>query len=597
MRFLHPLSKALPLLLLLSTVCAIPNILVDPVLMSDDEANLRPTHDGPEIHVASFRKEVVHKNNEFRRENKVANSDTEVVRHDGKEAHIDFHDESHDTYVSLINATPYRWHLVYSHSYQLKRWNHEWPTWIMPGASVTVRVNNFGYGKKALRDSAGEVTYELLKTKKPASFQVQYRPGKQHSVWVQFRDQLKTPDTVRLDTARNLGFSREPGGVGFMLAGTEGDFVSNNGPVQWMQSQLSEIGNLSLREILLPRSHQSGMWTCAFGLGPEPDEGFGSGPQPGGGFGIGPDLAGNIVTQNLTLFHQLRDGGVRVIDYRPMMWRRRLHAGHGSFFAPGINAIVGAPLDRMIHDCNKFTRQYPGELIIWDIHDPVNGDLNYKGFNDANMLTLWSKLMKINWRIALPLEQDVTRRPLNFFISPDVMAPGRSSVLIRVPASWTQFNGYPGIKHGFVTSDLMPLNSRSSNTYEPDKMFLDQLKHLNESRPSRDSVMHNMDWVLDQTRLIRTPIYADPIIDTSRGTWPALFGRLWRALSDTRYPNMISLDYIQGDSLKTMAMVVNKCFAARRCGPLGGKVKPIPEEEDADPDETGFWDAEGSRGI
>ncbi|KAG5993813.1 hypothetical protein E4U54_003272 [Claviceps lovelessii] len=561
------LIKALPLLALLSTVSALSTIHVDPVNVQEGDGIVDQTK-VPGVQVASFRKQVVHINTQYKRNMsvRIPKKDEDIPQKDVKPGFTKGPFNLLDTYVSLINATPYRWHLTYNSSYQLKNWDHEWPTYIMPGASVTVHANNHG---QANDDSAGEATYELEQTKQPASFQVQYRSGTRHDVWIQFRDQLKTLNND-VGSELNLGFLRTPGGVGFVLAGKEGDFVSNNGPAQWMQSQLSDIGHLPLRELLLPRSHDSGMWV--------------------GNHRLGVGLFGSSLTQNKTLYYQLDHGGIRVVDYRPFLLRKSFYAAHGVMLGPFFHGYLGASLTDMIAEFNNFTQQHPGELYIWDMHgdDARSGDRHYQPLNDTEFDVLFQELKTIRWRAAVPDNQDLTLRPLNSFISPETRQTGRSSVLIRVPASWAMRTSFPGPKEGFISAASFPLTSRRTKTEHLNNLVVDQIKRLREARPSRNSTMHNMDWFFTQTDYHASFPWL-PITELSRASWRALYGRFWRALSDTTYPNMMSLDAIHDSSLKALAMVVNKCLAARRCGSLGGKVTVPKRKEDVDKEGGVGW--------
>ncbi|KAG5948751.1 hypothetical protein E4U53_006156 [Claviceps sorghi] len=562
------LSGALPLLALVCTVRGLPKVLVDPVTV--DVQGAGPDVAGADLggRLSSLRKEVVHMKTQFARNGSQDAAEVPAVGRHGRS-----HKAAHDTYVSLINATPYRWHLTYNNSYQLRDWDGMWPEYILPGASVTVRATNHGHGAgKISTDSAGEVTYEVEQTRRPASFQVQYRsgqpfqPGKPHDVRVQFRDQLQTLNNA-VGAVVDLGFSRVPGGVGFVLAGREGDFVSNNGPVQWMQAQLPEIGRLPLREVLLPRSHNSGLWE--------------------GRHRLGAAQARNTLTQTQTLSHQLGPGGVRVVDMRPLLLDGRFYAVHGAVLLPPgsimgaeFQGMAGASLADMIAEFNNFTASYPGELYIWDIHEESarSGDREFRPFDSFDVQRLYRELEAVQWRAALPDDhQDITRRPLDSFISPETKDKRQSSVIIRVPADWAKDGGFPGPKQGFVSADSFPLSSRWSNAHHLEDLVVDQTNYLNKMRPSRTSVMHNMDWVLTQS-VLQVVFPVRSIIEMSRGSWRALYGSFWGALSDTTYPNMLSLDAVQGSSLKAIVMAVNKCFAARRCGSLGGKVK-LPVQE------------------
>ncbi|KAG5923646.1 hypothetical protein E4U42_004892, partial [Claviceps africana] len=148
------LSGALPLLALVSAVSGLPAVLVDPVRVDVQGTGPDMAGSGPDLRLASLRKELV----------PADGPDTPTIGRRGKRL-----DDDQDTHVSLINATPYRWHLTFNSSYQLRDWDSAWPAYVVPGASVTVRARNRGHGVgKSASDSAGEVTYELEHTRQPA---------------------------------------------------------------------------------------------------------------------------------------------------------------------------------------------------------------------------------------------------------------------------------------------------------------------------------------------------------------------------------------------------------------------------------------------
>ncbi|KAK2597458.1 hypothetical protein QQS21_005928 [Conoideocrella luteorostrata] len=466
-------------------------------------------------------------------------------------------EDDYDTWISVINATPYSWHMIYNNSYQLIDWEGDWPEHIRPGQSVSVRANVFGYGQRNRYDTAGEVTYRLEGTHQPASLQVQYRSGRPHNVWIQFRESLETLNNAR-NTEHNLGFSRIPGGVGFVLAGREGDFLSNDPPLAWMQSQLYEIGHLPLRQISLPRSHHAGMWKCRKTIGLA---------QPR-----------NTQTHTLPLRDQLGNGGIRVLDVRPMLYKGQFYESHGSFVGgTAWHGVLGAKLKEMIDIFNDFTGSVPGELYIWDIHekDARNADRGFRALSDSDRKALYKLLEKIKHRKSVRRDEDLTRRPLDYFIQRDLVEEKKSSVLIRVPAHWALEDAekdFPGAKEGFISGLNFPLKTQWSDTNSASRMTDNQLSRLQRARPSRNSQMLNMDWLLTQ-KGIQAVIPMESIMELSRVAWRTLYGAFWQALSDETYPNMVTMDDIHGNQQKTMAMVINKCLAARRCGELGGMVK------------------------
>ncbi|KIE02345.1 LysM domain-containing protein, partial [Metarhizium majus ARSEF 297] len=454
-----------------------------------------------------------------------------------------------ETHIGLINATPYRWLKTYNHSYQLMEWEKGWPEYIEPGKATSVSVKT---NKHLMTDTAGEATYRIEGTSKPMSFQVQYLAGRQHTVAVQLLENLETIYSRR-NTTYNLGFLPRSGGSGFILAGAEGDFISNDGPSTWMQAQLREIGHLPLREVVMPRSHHAGQWKS------QDHFGWGS--------------AFNTQTQMFTLYEQLDMGGIRVLDVRPGLRRGKFYEHHGSVVANIFHGVLGATLKEMVDMQNKFMADHPGEMYIWDIHDTEtrDGDRKFKPLDDTGRQKLYDELRRLNHRANVSNITDISRRPLNSFINSSVRRQGKSCLLVRVPTSWATMEHFPGRKEGFVTGDNLPLNSHWSNTNMYQTLVKDQVAGLIKARPSRSSELYNMDWLITQSGQ-GVVIPRISIITLAGVAWRTLYYQFWDALTDRSYPNWITMDAIHDNSLKAMAMTINKCLGVRRCGALGGKI-------------------------
>ena len=464
-------------------------------------------------------------------------------------------ENDHDTYISLINATPYEWHRGYNSSYQLKNWSTGWPKRILSGQSHTMVVRR-ARGSFP-RDSAGDVIYHLKGTKKPMSFMVRYTPGIKDGVSVQFLEQLQTLNNAK-NTLHKLGFNRIPGGVGFILAGTEGDFLSNDPPLGWMQAQLHEIGDLPLKEIAMPRSHHAGQWKN------EESVGFAT--------------PANTQTHRLPLEDQLGNGGIRVLDVRPVLRHKLWRESHGGFIGPYYHGMMGATIREMVGMVNTFLEETKGELVIFDIFDQEtrNGDSRFRPVNDDELKILYKELMKLKHLIAVPEDHDLTEWPLRRFLNIAYSKHNkvRSAVLIRVHPSWAARKHFPGSKKGFVTGVNLPLKSRWSDVGDVKKMATDQITSLKNARPNRNATLYNVDWLLTQKSLSAVfPLQS--IMTMALQAWRAMYDELWGALTDQTYPNLLTVDNIHGNEHKTFVMAINKCLAARKCGDLGGKVQVV----------------------
>ncbi|PHH62364.1 hypothetical protein CDD81_7226 [Ophiocordyceps australis] len=449
-----------------------------------------------------------------------------------------------ETYISVINATPYPWTRVYVHDYQMVGWD-KWPKLISPGETIEVAAERYSF--HSISDTAAEVRYSLEGTSSPMGFQMEYRQNK--DIQVRFMGDLETMNNGK-ESMVNLGFLRRPGGTGFLLAGDEGNFISNNGPHDWMQASLGDVGHLPLRQLCLPRSHHAGMWKSTHGIG------------------LG--LNRQTLTQTNNLWTQLTEGGVRVLDVRAHKWHGKFYEAHAAKVGVAWHGKYGASLAEMIATVNRFTREVPGELIIWDIHtDTRSASRHFAPFNAQETEELYALFKTLDNRISVPDDQDLTRWPLNDFIG-----NGTSAVLLRVPETWlNKTPNFPGGSQGFVTSRNYPTQHHWSNKNKALPMVQDQLRYLYGWKRGRDVVPLSMDWIVTEHS---EEVYAGKEIMTyNRPAWRALFYEFWAVIHDDMYPNWIAMDDVHKSQHKAMVMAINLCLGARRCGGLGGKVPSL----------------------
>lgn len=466
----------------------------------------------------------------------------ELVERGKKSEHF-----NNDIKIVVTNATPFRWRKVHQQAFEVPNWEEVWPQHIRPGEAASQVIKQCNGKKKTAAEA--EVMYRLEGTSKPLAFTLQYRKGKPHSVWVRFEDELETFNNKR-HSEQELGYHAFPSGVSFILAGAEAEFVSNNAPAAWMQAQMPWIGDLSLRELVLPRTHHTGLdrvWKVF-------------------------ELASldNTKTQDMDFARQLDVGGVRVIDARTCLYKFVFYESHGSKVLGLWHGTLGSSFLRMVDLINKFNKRHPGELIIWDIHPTDVWDAN-KGFGKLGpwaVYFLYETFKELEHRLPVPDDEDITRWPVRRFIG-----GGKPAVLIRFDESFRkQYPHWPGGKEGFVTNRNFPLNHHWSNMDGAEAMFQDQVAALQHGRPTREAAVYNADWLRSQIG-IGALLPAHSLLQMSEVTWPALFDVLWNATTDQTYPNWIAIDGLQGGELKSLAMAMNACLGARRCGRLEGKVK------------------------
>ncbi|KAH6609593.1 hypothetical protein Trco_002939 [Trichoderma cornu-damae] len=455
-----------------------------------------------------------------------------------------------DTWMVLVNASPYAWRRGYIHQYQMAEWLDDCPGHILPGETVSVRIQPtkgaFNWG-----DSAAEVEYHLVGTSEPMSFMAKFSNRHPPSLRVEFRGRLSSLNNAN-GSEHDLGVNEFPGGSAFILAGREGDFITNDPPIGWMQAMLPELAHVPLREILLPRSHHAGMWKNVKRVG------FG---QPA-----------NSQTQSVHLRHQLGDGGIRVLDFRPVRTKGDFRESHGSHVLGLYHGVLGASLSEMIGFVNEFNRRHPGELVVWDVNGDQawNGRRRFRELDQQDREALYAQFMSLEHRVSFPDEDaDVSLWPLGRFIGNKT-----SAVIVNFDESWRRLDGekFPGGRHGFVTGKNFPLTHQWTNTDSLHHLVHDQVRRFHEVRGVPGSPIHIADWVVTQQG-IRAALPSRSILQLAAPVWRSLFEDLWRESSGKSYPNWVTVDNVRGNQFKALVMAMNHCLVAKRCGDLGGKVR------------------------
>jgi hypothetical protein len=450
-----------------------------------------------------------------------------------------------ETCITLINATPYRWRLGFTHAYQVAEWDFRWPEYIDPGRSVPFWVKNrhAGYFDQ---DSAAEAVYHIEATdEEPMSFRVQYRKGHRHRPYVTFLEGLRAAGRPR-GSEISLGMRSFPRGAAFVLAGRAGHFAANEPPVGWMRAERPWIGGLPLRSVALPRSHDTGI------------------TKRGRLFGLA--SYDNAATQvEDSLYAQLRDGGVRVVDVRAVLSMGEMRTAHG-MRTPGYvwHGILGPRIADMVADTNRFNAEFPGELIIWDLHDADawDRDRRWRGFTHDNRVRLFDVLKRLEHRVRVNVSTDVTSMPLDAFI-------GGNTSAVMILSNWHNVDersaaAWPGHTEGFFHRAEFPRRQHWSEMWHERRMMDNQVAKLRQNRPARDSSLYDLQAVVTPQGL--NLIGGMSIIEEAGKVWRRVHHDLWNAMTVHTYPNWISMDAIQGPEFRTLIVAINRCFVGKACG-------------------------------
>jgi hypothetical protein len=329
-----------------------------------------------------------------------------------------------------------------------------------------------------------------------------------------------------------------------------------------MQKSLSSIGSKTMREIAMPGSHNSGMDTL-------------TNRYYGG-------IEHNTLTQSVGVYNQA-ENGARYFDIRPVYRGKTFLTGHFSKLIGKHAGGTGTSILDIVHDINRFTSDFPGELIILDVTHDMNIDQNFRRFTPE----LWQELYVLLNGIAdlwIPpsgdLPYDLSTAPLSTFITPG----SKSSIIVRLPAYAPVPLATAGVsrRDAFISDTRLPVTNKFSDTDKPKDLSRDQIGKMRELRSPKGQ-MFLAAWTLTEQWLHSMDI-ANPrhsIIGDAARARRSLFRDLWPAMSQRTYPNIIQIDDIRDKGVLALTMAINDHFAS----PPQISRRDIPANETA-PSET-----------
>lgn len=436
--------------------------------------------------------------------------------------------------ITLVNGTKYDWVKTYQHSYQMNSWN--FPDKIPSGKTATIYVEWEQGVFTTESDDGGEVTYTLNGCNQ--SFQVQARAKNGFNLQVQLSN-IATAGNPQ-GSIISLGWVHD-GYVAFVLSGELGHFTSSNILTNWMQNNLSVLGNKTLRHLCMPGSHDAGMSTRASGTA----------------FGF--DC--NTLTQSTNILGQLQCG-MRYFDIRPVIGGGNQlltgHYGHilGDSTWQGAN---GESIQSIIDGVNTYTASNK-ELIILNLSHSLNtevGNNSYRAFNQDEWNRLLAQLTDVNHGIknlfvaSNPTTVDLTTLTLNTFI-------GNHAAVIVVIQDTIDLDNYA--QKGFYKDANFPVYNVYSETNDLNTMTSDQLLKMGTQRTTPDSQLFLLSWTLTQnTTQASTCEFgtASSIRDLANIANPSLYDMLLPHCNNECYPNILYIDNVQNSNIAALAMAVN----------------------------------------
>ncbi|PSN67147.1 PLC-like phosphodiesterase [Corynespora cassiicola Philippines] len=416
-------------------------------------------------------------------------------------------------YLTLVNGSPNDWVLSGHSSYQMDTWS--WPT-ISAGKSAKVYVE---FGTKGhTGDDAGEAFYDV---KDVGKFEIQGRKPSDYKLTIKLNE-METKQSKKGDNI-DLGF-RHDNAVNWIMSTDEaGDWWSNSGTyTDWMQQSMGSLGNRTLKQIVMPGSHDAGMSTF----------------KPGT---VGAHFT-NTQTQYLDFYQQLMAGS-RYFDLRPVISNGEWVAGHYSAIEDIWLGGNGQSLKDIIQQVNDFTKEYK-ELIIINLSHTLDTDHDFKDLTQEQWHDLFKTLEGVENRFTVddPGNKDFTNNVLGDFIA------DRASVFI--------FASLPGemslgdyAKKGFFRGENFPIYDSYSNSNEAEEMENDQIKKVKDERNlvaddgKRKDKFHILSWTLtQQPEDVLNPDKA--IMNLATEVHDDLFDKAFNAFTPESFPNVLYVDAI-----------------------------------------------------
>ncbi|HTU70891.1 MAG TPA: hypothetical protein VMF11_11295 [Candidatus Baltobacteraceae bacterium] len=447
--------------------------------------------------------------------------------------------------ITLVNGTTHDWRRTHQNSYQMAAW--EFPQAIAAGTAPRIYVE---WDERLLhewRDDVGEVTYAIGDTGHTFQVQASVRDGK-YDVRIYFEN-LATQGTPRGATL-DLGWGYN-GDVTFVLASAGDDFISNTVPTSWMQNNLAILGDLTLRRLCMPGSHDAGMSVL------NAHTFFGT--------------AANCCTQTHSIRNQL-ELGVRYFDIRPVISGGQYFTGHYGYVKL-LNSWQGAngeSMAQVLSAVRDYTAKHK-ELVVLHLSHEFNTDVandRYRVFTQEEwdrLLALVRDELEAVLFIAKPADVDLTTLKLKDFIG-----TGKAAVVVRVDPG----DGKVGLGRfagqGFYPQCQYPIFDQYSNTDNIGQMATDQLSKMKANKPDGKAACFLLAWTLTQTAAEAAAGFP-PILMLGLLVNPRLYGYLYPACTPDCFPNILNLDCVSTSTVTALAMALN-ARAARSAGLPSGSV-------------------------
>ncbi|KAL4820329.1 PLC-like phosphodiesterase [Aspergillus spinulosporus] len=431
-------------------------------------------------------------------------------------------------YITIVNLTPHRFKLDSTHSYQMD--NFDWGD-IPPGRA---RQNIAHYSTSLTAnpvDTGGEAYYSIVGTSK--KFEIRATTHIPHMYW---RRTVIDLSDMGLGQREYLD-PRAEVPVTLVITGSDSyGFMASltHGSGNWMKQMYDVIKDRPLQHLVMPGTHDSGMSTISGKI-------------------VSIGSAANTQTQGLNIYDQLRVGA-RWFDLR-IMSVHQSDTSNYEFWVAHVNdetadvpvGNTGESLADIINEVNRFTSENPGEIIFLKLRYLI-GIKRLPGgairWDTAIANNFFTELQKINNRCPnLDTTTKFQRQKASYFMDQN---NGNGCVLFLLDGSNIP-SGVPSSSpsDGIYPASAMVVNDHWSNLATTQPVAEDQIAVW--SAVSRVSPFTNdqfliSQWLVSADALQTTALTIQNI--AIMPTNPALYWAGVNAMSPTKWPNVLLVDYI-----------------------------------------------------
>ncbi|KAK2782279.1 hypothetical protein FQN53_000095 [Emmonsiellopsis sp. PD_33] len=425
-------------------------------------------------------------------------------------------------YITIVNLTPHRFKLTYTHSYGML--DFIWDD-VPPGHALQ---NTANYDGVTPVDINGEAYYSIEGTDKKFTVRATTHIPDYHPERTVF-------DLTGMGKGqREYKDPEQEASVTLVITGSEKyGFITSltHGPGGWMKEMYDVIRDRKIKHIVMPGTHDAGMSRTSGQL-----DGF----EP---------PSGTVQNQGLNIYDQLR-AGARWFDLR-VGTVHDIVGGGVSFWTMHVNnemaevctGETGESLDDVVEEINKFTEENPGEVIFFWLgylvgirSTPSFGPIMWDDELTAEFL---EKLKGVNNRCGdLDTETHFQEQPASNFMDSN---SGAGCVIFLL-------NGHLEDKvewrsEGIYNRKVMDVSDRWSEKGDTEELVNDQVTGWDEiDRGGSNDGFHISQWVitLDPLTLMDLGIELPAVVPTN----PALYWAGLEHMKPDRWPNVILVDYI-----------------------------------------------------